>query len=137
MSNYPPDRTWGALIALMSGLCGCGVLVVTFFLNILLGIFHMQAAEAGSSPVVFGALSVVIVIVGIMVAAFYLLMVIGGLGIMNGYRWAFNLVMVVGIINAILHIGQLPHGLIGMAIDLACVYYCYQRLTGNVGPRPL
>jgi uncharacterized membrane protein (DUF2068 family) len=132
MNYFPPDRTWGAVIMLLNGLCACLFIGAAGLLG---AIFSFTGGQAGH-PVAFGALGALVFIGGIVLAGGHILNLIGGAGIMSGKRWAFNLVLVVGIINVFLSLAQLPHGILGIALNLACVYYCYQRLSGQLGPRP-
>ena len=134
--NYPEDKLAGTLIALWHLIGACCFAGIFFFAGAVFKFFS-QNVDQQYAPPALGVIALVISIVGFAVIGFYLLGFIGGLGIAAGRKWAFDLVLVIGIIRMILHIGNLPHGIVFMAIDGLCVYYCYQRLSGKLGPRPL
>lgn len=137
MYSYESDRIWGAVIAVYSGIAACCTLAFTFFLAIILHSFNYQVENAADVHPPLGILGIAIKIVGLLVVGFYVLGIVGGIGIAASKKWGFDIVLVLSIMRGILQLAQLPHGLVFLVLDAACAYYCYQRLTGNVGPRPI
>lgn len=142
---YPKDKTWGIVIIVLSSLgicCGLAAAGLGGALGIAGAGVAASGAASGASDAREAATGLgigggVLAMIGFVVMASSAVQIAGGIGIMKSRRWGFLLTGVLSGISILLNLGQLPHGLVGMAINGIIAYYCWSRLSGREGPTPV
>lgn len=141
------DKTLGIVIMVFSAVCGICPGLAAFGLGGALGALGGAAAStaggsegaAGAAAAAVGGGMIMVIGVGAMLSGG--LGLAGGYGMMKALKWGFTLVLVSSIINLLVNLASMIGGnflaIIGLGVSGFIAYYCYQRLQGKWGEKPV
>jgi hypothetical protein len=130
------DKIVGIVLAAYS-MCGvlCGGLIVGGgSLLAAVGVSQARTASAETSaPAAIGG--GVLIAVGAVILAAYVLNIAGAIGVMKSQRWGFILTAILTGITALCSLSG-STGFTNTLPDVAACIYCILRLNGTWGPKP-
>jgi hypothetical protein len=136
--GYPNDKPVGIVIMVLSA---CGVIAGGLALGGGGLLAAGGAASANTSTGAGGAAVAggLVMILGVVILIVSLLGFAIGYGIMKSLKWGFMVGTIVYGLNSLANLANLSggKGILGLAISVALFIYCFMRLTGRLGPKPV
>jgi hypothetical protein len=140
---YPPDKTWGIVIVVLSslGVCAGGCMLAGGgMLGAMGGAAAATTAGAGTttnampSAAVAAGMGGLMMVLGVLTLILSGLQIFAGTQIMKSKRIGFLIAGGCAALNLLVSLGSVPRGLISTAISGVIIYYCVMRVTGKQGP---
>ncbi len=138
---YPPDKTWGIVIVVLSclGICGGGCILAG---GGILGALGGAAAAGGAATADHGAVPAaavaatggLIMALGVVTLILSILQLYAGTLIMKSRKLGFMIAGGCAGLNLLVSLASFPRGLLGTLVSAVVLYYCVMRLTNKQGP---